>query len=258
MSDYQWLIPLTHHRGTRDLFKNFRVGRSKLRTLSFWMMIFHFEELKLWQVLFSYLWTRGKQFQFPTLFSFGINKSLSLEVYQKAASIYKELDFCAHISYIHQFVLNTHDILESYMIPNHLIDHFISALPYRLPVFWWVMSHEVTIISCFSTWRSTEKPRYFSSTAATPVSWYMDVDDKEPSKKVHASWSGTKRQQDRKTGITTLSSHQVLWCTLRHHFVAQLRFDLKKPRSNMVTWSVCLFLGSLLTQAASSKKQVSW
>lgn len=66
-----------------------------------------------------------------------------------------------------------------------------------LPLTCVLMGHEVTIISCFSTWRSTEKPRYFSSTAATPVSWYMDVDDKEPSKKVHASWSGTKRQQGR-------------------------------------------------------------
>lgn len=102
-----------------------------------------------------------------------------------------------------------------YMIPNHLIDHFISALPYRLPVF--LMGHEVTIISSFSTWR--EKPRYFSSTAATPVSWYMDVDDKEPSKKVHASWSGTKRQQGRPED----RNHHPEFPsgTFGHHFFAQ-------------------------------------
>ena len=70
-----------------------------------------------WQVLFSYLRTRGKQFQFPTLFSFGKNKSLSIEAYQKAASIYKELDFCAHIKLHTSFVLNTHDILESTWCP---------------------------------------------------------------------------------------------------------------------------------------------
>lgn len=63
---------------------------------------------------------------------------------------------------------------------------------------------------------------------------------------------GTKRQQGRPED----RNHHPEFPsgTFGHHFFAQLRFDLKKPRSNIVTWSVCLFLGNLLTQAASSKK----
>ena len=60
----------------------------------------------------------------------------------------------------------------------------------------------------FPTLRNlTEKPRYFSSTGATPVSWYMDVDDKEPSKKVHASWSQRRRQGP--TVPPTISLHNL-------------------------------------------------